>query len=791
MRGLLTASLVVTICGLSHAQVVFRADFETEDRPGQPEGWVFQQVKGDCSGAWDDREAAVGTRSVRMSIAGGEDSVAHWHYQGRIPLKPSTRYRLTARIMVAEVEGEAYLIVYQNGGQDPQHWQITGRLRGTEDWREEVVEFRSRDDAEWLMMTAKLRFGAGHAWFDDITLEELPDAPEAPGPRLREFPPDDGFPLQAMWTPAQWCREDVLHLVRGGLNPLSVFFRGEREAVEAPALVVRATEGISVRGPVVRGRGPMPEDDQPQPRVEERDGRTWNVWRFPLPEDPLLRNLRDRYSWTEYYHLHADVAPDAPSEGELRWQLESGGALGPEHRLAVSVPPDIPGPLAPPDDFRIYVQHTGGLRHPDAEVRRRLIEFLNTAGIVGGLALTFYEPHLTDVDEQFRALDFDLHTWRFEGFSGSADEDSRLVDRAGERSPGRVCPQAQIERVQPWYDNLRAYYAEKLAGGVKRLIIDYEPPVGNICFCARCRAAFAARFDLDAAAVAALEPDDLLREHREQWGRFRAEQNGAIVKLHCEVIHEVDPEVAVGLCSWPGTRASAAAGADIAIFEPEAAFHAPMIYTHGTRFHDIVRETCEHTSAPVLPFIELHDISQPRSLTPAQLRMNLLATGLSGGGGAFMWVGIECFDAGYMAAIARSVREIAALREAVPDEGRAEAAARVTVTPVAETLRRVRVNGREVEMTSPNPAPHVRSHAWGTQRATLVALLNYDETRPYTMRVSLDVPPGAGYRVVDALSGETLAPAGGEAWSAEALRAGVPVDVPAEGLAAVGVTALQ
>jgi len=248
-------------------------------------------------------------------------------------------------------------------------------------------------------------------------------------------------------------------------------------------------------------------------------------------------------------------------------------------------------------------------------------------GIVGGLGMTFYEPDRTDVDEQYRDLGLDLHTWRFEGYDGAAPDTHRIVDLQGERSKSKVCPQAQIERVQPWCDNLRAYYQGKLVSGLKRLIIDYEPPVWNVCFCDRCRAAFAKRFELAADECATLPADELTAKYPEQWGRFRAEQNGAIVKLHCNLIHEIDPEAAVGLCSWNGTEWTAGRGGDIALFEPEAAFHAPMVYTSGTAFHDIVRETCERTRVPVLPFIELSDTSQPRSLTPEQLRMNLLATG--------------------------------------------------------------------------------------------------------------------------------------------------------------------
>ena len=773
----------VPLTATSSPQVLLQTSFEEDGRPGQPKDWSFRQARGECAGRWDDTEAASGGRSIRLSIPRDDTARAHWVHAERIPLGPNTTYRLSFKLMVAEVEGEAYVICYENGGQDAEHWHDSPHTKGTEDWKEYTVEFRSRPDAEWMSLVCKLRHGTGYAWFDDLRLEAAPEADQTERAEVRVVPEDDGFVLQAMWTPAQWCRQDTIHLVRGHLNPLSLFFWGDKARVRAPGIVVELTEGLTLRGPMVRGRGPMPEDSGVEPEMVDRDDRRRHRWRLRIAEEPLVSRLREEPNWEGYHHVYVDVADDAPAEGELRWRLEVAGEPGPEHRLPIGVSVQKPGKLTPPDDFRIYVQHTGALRHPAPNVRRRLVEYLNAAGIVGGLGMTFYEPDKAQVDQQYRQLGFDLHTWRFDAYNGEAPETHRIVDLQGEPSTTKVCPQAQIERVQPWHDSLRGYYQGKLAGGLKRLVIDYEPPVWNVCFCSRCRKAFAKRFALPADECATLGADELTAKYPEQWGRFRAEQNGAIVKLHCNLIHEIDPEVAVGLCSWNGMAWTAGRGGDIALFEPEAAFHAPMIYTHGVAFHDIVRETCVRTRAPVLPFIELSDISQPRSLTPEQLRMNLLATGLSGGAGGFMWVGIECLDAGYMEAIARSVREVARLRESVPF--RRAAPTWLTVEPVAERSRTVKVDGREITMISPNPAPHVRTHLWGTREKTVVALLNYSDSDSYKMAVKLTEAGNRTYRLSDALTGRRLMGKEGEAWSAEALAEGATVGVPPQDLAAV------
>ncbi len=785
MRSLTILTACLLLAGRPSGQILLSTSFEEEREPGQPAEWVFRQARGECSGLWDDSEAASGRRSLRLSIPRDATARAHWACGRRLRLDPDTDYRLSFRMMVAEVQGEAYVIGYENGGQDPEHWHDSPHVKGSEDWKEYVVEFRSRPDAEWLLLVCKLRHGTGYAWFDDLKLEQI-DLAEEPRERgLRAVPEDDGFVLQAMWSPAQWCRQDQIHLVRGHLNPLSLFFWGDRSEVKAPAIRLELSRGLTVRGPVVRGRGPMPADATVAPEAVEQDGRSFFVWRLPIPEEPLVTRLGERPHWEDYYHVYVDVADSAPARGELRWRLEVGGTVGPEHQLSITVSAEKPGKLVPPADFRVSLQHTGPLRHPDPAVRRRLVEYFGAAGIVGGLGMTFYEPEKVEVDQQYLDLGFELHTWRFDAYNGAAPDEHRLVDIKGERSSSKVCPQSQIEHIQPWYDDLRAYYQAKLAGGLKRLIIDYEPPMWNVCFCERCRAAFAGRFDLPADECATLPAEELTAKYAKEWGRFRAEQNGAIVKLHCDLIHGIDLEVDVGLCSWNGVQWTAERGGDIALFEPAAAFHAPMIYTSGAAFHDIVEETCNRTRAPVLPFIELSDISQPRSLTPEQLRMNLLATGLSGGAGGFMWVGVECLDAGYISAIARSVREVARLRECVPFTR--DAPGWLTAQPVPESSRTVEVDGREIALVSPNPAPYVRMHAWGADEQALVAFLNYSETDTFKMAVKCSRADTESYTLVDPLMGRQAAGGKGERWSSAALERGATVEVPPYGLAAIAV----
>jgi hypothetical protein len=151
-----------------------------------------------------------------------------------------------------------------------------------------------------------------------------------------------------------------------------------------------------------------------------------------------------------------------------------------------------------------------------------------------------------------------------------------------------------------------------------------------------------------------------------------------------------------------------------------------------------------------------------------------------------MWVGIECLDAGYMSAIARSVREVAALRARVPFT--LDVLDWLTVEPVAERSRTVEVDGRQIILISPNPSPYVRTHVWGTDARAMVALLNYSETDTFRMAVKATRPDAVGYKLVDPLTGRQLMGDDGEVWSLAALERGATIEVPPQGLATVVVS---
>ena len=734
------------------AEPVKHWDFEGKTESAALGHWHVARARGACSGKWDAEHASSGQHSLRLSIPHDVTARAHW-VAPRITVKPDTAYQVDFWIKTLNVAGEAYVILYENGKQTPKSWHVSARFTGTRDWQPARVTFRTHPDTTFLTLVCKLRHGTGYAWFDNITVREIPlsDLPEDTS-NQRHPPPDDGFPIQALWTPAQWTQNNTLYLVRGYLNPLSLFFRGRKEEIRQPALIIEVPEGFNLRGPLVRGRGPRVPDGVGETTTSRHDGMTWQVTRLPLATSLLFAGaFRQRFHWENYFHVCVDV-PATPPAGSpsLRWRFENDGKPGPWHALPIVTqpPPSSPPPSA---DFRLFIQHTGPLRHPNESVRERLVAYLALAGIGGGLAPSYYDPALVDADRQLAALGFASHTWRFEGWDYSHPGNFAAVDIDGKTLPRKICPLAQQKRAQPWFGDLQAAYRERLKSGLRRLIIDYEPASWfTMCYCPRCRQAFAEHYHLPLQECLTLPGRELRRRWAKQWAEFQARQHAAIVSLHSAVIQQAAPGTQLGLCSWEGTAAAVDHGQDIRLFEPSIAFHAPMIYTKGPAYHDRVAETCTRTDRPVLPFVELFDLSQPRSLTPAELRMNLLATGFAGGGGAFLWVGMECLDAEYLAAAAGAVRDIVLARKRVaPQTGTGDWAA---IEPVAKTRQTVLVDGHPIAVQDTTGG--IRFHQWGNAERCVVAILNYREND--VVRLHLGAADGTPCRVEHLTGGADL-----------------------------------
>ena len=181
-----------------------------------------------------------------------------------------------------------------------------------------------------------------------------------------------------------------------------------------------------------------------------------------------------------------------------------------------------------------------------------------------------------------------------------------------------------------------------------------------------------------------------------------------------DAARQTDPDIKFGVCGPPWTEWHAAHGMDISLFEPEVFLHAPMIYRPPAEYGDLVHSTCENTSALVMPFLLASDVAVPGVFpSAADVQLNMLATALSGGDGAVLWVGIESLDGEIMNALRRSMNEIRELQRYITGGERLTDLA-TEIEPGA--VRQVVIGERTIEMPSDNALAPVM--VWEIGRAS-------------------------------------------------------------------------
>jgi len=745
----IVALIVATAFTACAAEVIFEEHFD--DGPGD---WSFLNQRGECSGEWDATEPpGEQAGSLRCGITDDLSARATWEAP-RIDLKPATTYRLTFRAMLGDIsEGGrgAYVILYQNGNPAPDFWHMTGYMIGSRDWHERELIFTTREDTEWARLQLKLWEATGYVWYDDVKIEELGPgevrSAEARAGRL-VLPEDDGFALQTIFYPAHRRLDTTLHLIPERLNPVAFFAWGDAEQVTEPYIIIEAPASVTVSGPVVAGRALPPDPVDVAPEAVEHDGAQYLRWRLPIREETLLAGMQpDGPNWTRYHFIYVEPAADAPEEFAWYWQFENAGQLGPMHSIPARVEPNLGPNIEPVENFDLYAQHSSAFRLPSEEMRDRVLDWAHYAGIRGGLALSYYNPELRPIDDDMAEKGWFTWTWRWYGYGGPVEEGQEIVyDSEDARQRGTTCPQVQVEMQEPHASYLREFYANALAIDRDWLIMNYEPPVFNVCFCERCRRTFAERTGRDVGEVMAMTPQEIQALPDDAWGNFRAWQNEQIIKNHAAVIRGIDPECLFGVCGPPYSEWTALRGQDIRRFEPEVGMHAPMIYRDPEGFEPAIRATCENTSALVMPFTLGSDIAV-KGVQPDAWEQwaNMLATALSGGDGVILWVGIESLDGEMMNVLRESMEQIRQIRPWITG---AERGADVTFNAKVRDVRTITVDGREIEVGSENSRIPVRDWQWSGPKGRMVALINYDREVSHAVEMS-----GPGLTAAEAMLG--------------------------------------
>ncbi|MCD6359275.1 MAG: hypothetical protein J7M38_00335, partial [Armatimonadetes bacterium] len=170
----------------------------------------------------------------------------------------------------------------------------------------------------------------------------------------------------------------------------------------------------------------------------------------------------------------------------------------------------------------------------------------------------------------------------------------------------------------------------------------------------------------------------------------------------------------------------------------------------------------------VMPFLLASDVAVPGVFpSAADIHLNMLATALSGGDGAVLWVGIESLDGEIVNALRRSMNEIRELQRYITGGERLEDL-QSRIAPAA--TRTVTVENRTIEMPVANTDAPVMVWGWRSDEGRLAAVINYDEEVSHPIRLA-----APGITAARSLYGP----------APDAVGDAVVIEVPAGGFAAV------
>ncbi|MGE5548923.1 MAG: carbohydrate binding domain-containing protein [Bacteroidota bacterium] len=168
------------------ANLLVNSDFE-RGTPGQePVDWTRESSCTSPSVAVTTEKAHRGAASVKMKA----DSPCDVRIIQTVPVSPNTYYRFSGWIATADVTPEKTgAILCIMGGYD-----ITPSVNATTDWTYVELNFRTHESQNEIALAARLgMWGSevtGTAWFDDLNLVRLQEAPDSyiqlSGPKTSE-----------------------------------------------------------------------------------------------------------------------------------------------------------------------------------------------------------------------------------------------------------------------------------------------------------------------------------------------------------------------------------------------------------------------------------------------------------------------------------------------------------------------------------------------------------------------------------------------------------------------------
>jgi hypothetical protein len=527
-----------------------------------------------------------------------------------------------------------------------------------------------------------------------------------------------------------------------------------------------------------------------------RDGRPYRRYVFPPPRKDTERWARLFAQW-----VPRPAAAERADSGRLVWHFETPGGPEAEQTLPIRLLPELPA--APPPrrlSIRLWQSSTGNI------VPERLREVLALWGRSGFNAVPWWESRVEDLTAAGArnvglqiAADQSGHAGWPQMATPSPAPDYQNRDHTGKDLKDQD-PQWIIDNTgAPWAQDLD--YCRRHAAKVDVLSEDVEWNAAGYStgFSPAGIRAFAKATGLDPAA---LTPPGIWKEHRRQWGDFRAAQTLQLVQFYYRAAKQGNPAVRFQfLPGSPYTTTDDQTMSGMVPLAPDSL--GRMVYLLLPFPTDRLQEAMD----VVMPMWYDHGISQCRSvfawsraLAPA-IKVPLVPCLLGQGrefyypGGdagevlrAMNWAAILGGSKGYcywlgelsplqLTWLARCSRELAQSEDILLD-GQADPTG-IALEPMPQKRFTLVSGDQKRAFDVPDFSRQVIWRAYGLGARRLLGVINLDQGLDVFFRLRIAGLPAGRYRLLDLAEGRLLSPAAAQDTLAAAdLATGVVLRTP-------------
>jgi len=582
------------------------------------------------------------------------------------------------------------------------------------------------------------------------------------------------FPLVATLDPIEGNRiwnngRDAFNLIKGAPLPLSVFYRGDKARLKNPKLIIDLPRGFEISCA-------FPLHDNLATAAEvmfqsiERNGQSYI--RFTIIDSATMSIIKKEKAFLRATTLI--IEPKTTEVGDnykMYWYLENSGEYNKEQVVIINV-------LSPLNKTPNPKQFTaGGWNMPDLhilqpKIRERMFELYEEAGIKAS-GRSFIKSGLPyKVNQEMKQRGW----WLKKGLGPGplrSPGDVLLVNSAGKEVPGHLCPTYVLtdKKFQERYRDKVKSQIEGMEDG-EVAILDFETwgayDTRNACFNDLCIDAFAQFANISRAELT--DAKTILKNYNRQWAKFRAWQVAECCKLFADTVRALSPNLKVGYYDYVVLLNSKTYGSwlaqhpmDTRLYDKDVDMHAMSFYRHKRKeLFDLLDFNVKILKKPiwVMPFLNSTYEPAYTTVTPEEIRMDIIASASTGAHGCIFYPG-NGIDGRYFHTIDQGMQDVAACEDFYFYGNRVDDFADVCGYRKEKYWQKYL--GYRV---------HELHGRW------LLTLLNYHDSKPCYVEVRLPRISDGEYILRDSITKNTLSlTSNNDTLSAQKLRKGIRIEI--------------